>query len=154
MKEKKFSVTNKYRPIIELVKVSDKKTLAIWAIDCVKRVMPNFEEKYPGDNRPRKAIDALQVWIDTGVAKMEYIRKAALLSHAAARELDKNTAACSTARAAGHAAATAHVPAHSISAANYALQAISRTKNPSEREAAINRERDWQYQHLVELNKK
>jgi hypothetical protein len=152
MKEKtKFSVTNKYEPIVGLVKETDKKTLAIWAIDCVERVIPNFKEKYPEDNRPRKAIDALQEWIDTGVFRMKYIRKAALLSHAAAREAGENTAACSTARAAGHAVATAHVPTHSIGAANYALQAIYRTKNPSERDAAIDKERDWQYKHLLKL---
>lgn len=152
MKEKsKFSVTHKDESTVELMGKTDHKTLAIWAIDCVERVMPYFEEKYPEDHRPRKAIEALQAWINTGVFKMADIRKAALISHAAAREVGDDNAARSTARAAGQAVATAHVPTHSIVAANYALQAIHRATNPSDANATIAKERDWQYQHLLEL---
>lgn len=152
MKEKtKFSVTHKDKAIVELMKKADQKTLAIWAIDCVERVMPYFEEKYPEDQRPRKAIEVLQAWINTGVFKMADIRKAALASHAAAREVGEDNKARSTARAAGQAVATAHVPTHSIGAANYALQAIHRATNPSDADAVIAKERDWQYQHLLEL---
>ena len=108
MKEKtKFSVTHKDKAIVELMKKAYQKTLAIWAIDCVERVMPYFEEKYPEDQRPRKAIEVLQAWINTGVFKMAYIRKAALSSHTAAREVGEDNKARSTARAAGQAVATA-----------------------------------------------
>jgi len=152
MKEKsKFSVTHKDELIVELMRKTDHRTLAIWAIDCVERVMPHFEKKYPEDHRPRKAIEALQAWINTGVFKMADIRKAALTSHAAAREVGDDNAARSTAHAAGQAVATAHVPTHSIGAANYALQAIYRATNPSDSDAAIAKERDWQYRHLLEL---
>ena len=152
MKEKsKFSVTHKDEPMVELVKKTDHKTLAIWAIDCTLRVLPYFEEKFPEDHRPRNAIEALQAWINTGVFKMADIRKASLSSHAAAREVGEDNAARSTARAAGQAVATAHVPTHSIGAANYALQAIRRANNPSNADAVVTRERDWQYQHLLEL---
>jgi len=82
---------------------------------------------------------------------MAKIRTAALSSHAAAREIGKNSAARSAARAAGQAAATAHVPAHSIGAANYALQAIHRASGASDADGAVARERDWQYRHLLEL---
>lgn len=152
MKEKtKFSVTHKDKAIVELMKKADQKTLAIWAIDCVERVMPYFEEKYPEDQRPRKAIEVLQAWINTGVFKMADIRKAALASHAAAREVREDNEARSTARASGQAVATAHVPTHSIGATNYVLQAIHRATNPSDADAVIAKERDWQYQHLLEL---
>jgi len=151
MKKSKFSVTHKDNSTIELVRKTDHKTLAIWAIDCVERVMQYFEEKYPEDHRPRKAIEALRAWINTGVFKMADIRKAALTSHAAAREVGEDNAARSAARAAGQAVATAHVPTHSIGAANYALQAIHRSTNHSDADAAIAKERDWQYQHLLEL---
>ena len=113
--------------------------------------MPYFEEKYPEDQRPRKAIEALQAWIITGVFKMAVIRKASLTSHAAAREVGVDNAARSAARAAGQAVATAHVPTHSIAAAIYALQAIYRATNPSAAAAAVTKERDWQYQHLLAL---
>jgi len=153
MKESKFSVTSKDESIVKLVIKTDHKTLAVWAIDCVEHVLPYFEEMYPEDHRPRQAIEALQTWISTGVFKMAVIRKAALASHAAAREVGEDNAARSAARAAGQAVATAHVPTHSIGAANYALQAIHRATNSSDADAVMDKERDWQYQHLFELSK-
>ncbi|PIU68797.1 hypothetical protein COS81_02605 [candidate division WWE3 bacterium CG06_land_8_20_14_3_00_42_16] len=151
MEKFKFSVTHKDDSMVELVRKTDHKTLAIWTVDCVERVMPYFEEKYPEDHRPRNAIEALQAWINTGVFKMDDIRKASLASHAAAREVGEDNAARSTARAAGQAVATAHVPTHSIGAANYTLQAIHRASNISDADAAVAKERDWQYNHLLKL---
>ncbi|MCL4533600.1 MAG: hypothetical protein M1370_00355 [Bacteroidetes bacterium] len=155
MKEKsRFSITHKDEATVELMRKTDHKTLAVWAINCVERVMPYFEDKYPEDHRPRNAIEALQAWISTGVFKMADVRKASLTSHAAAREVGEDNAARSAARAAGQAVATAHVPTHSIGAANYALQAIHRATNPSDADAAVAKERDWQYRHLLEIRKR
>jgi hypothetical protein len=155
MGKSKFSLTQyKDERIVELVGKTGHKTLAVWAIDCVERVLPYFEEKYPEDNRPRNAIETLQTWINTGIFKMAVIRKASLDSHAAAREVGEDNAARSAARAAGQAVATAHVPTHAIGAAIYALQAIHRAANPSDTDAAVDKERDWQYQHLVGLREK
>jgi hypothetical protein len=151
IKKLKFSIKHKDKSIVELVSKTDHKTLAVWAIDCVERVLTYFEEKYPEDHRPRQAIEALQTWINTGVFKMAVIRNAALTSHAAAREVGEDNAARSAARAAGQAVATAHVPTHSIGAANYALQAIHRATSSSNADAAVAKERHWQYQHLLEL---
>ena len=154
-KRPKFSLTQcKDERIARLVRKTDKKTLAAWAIDCAERVLPYFEEKYPEDNRPRKAIEALQKWIRTGVFRMADIRGAALASHAAAREVGEDNAARSAARAAGQAVATAHVPTHSIGAAIYALQAIYRATDPAKADAAIAKERAWQYKRLAKLRKK
>ena len=154
MKKSKFSLTYKVESILELVRKTDKKTLAIWAIDCVERVLPYFEEKYPKDHRPRNAITTLRTWLRTGTFNMAVIRKAALASHAAAREVGEDNAARSAARAAGQAVSTAHVPTHSVGAASYALQAIYRATITSDADAAIAKERDWQYQHLIDLRKK
>ena len=152
MEKSKFLLTTyKDEATIELVKKTDHKTLAMWAIDCVERVVPYFEEKFPDDHRPQQAIEALQAWIHTGVFKMAVIRKASLTSHAAAREVGKDTAARSVARAAGQAVATAHVPLHALGAANYALQAIHRACNSSDANAAVAKEREWQIQHLLDL---
>ncbi|MCX6690201.1 MAG: hypothetical protein NTZ39_11035 [Methanoregula sp.] len=153
-KRPKFSVTHKDESMAELVKVTDHKTLAIWAIDCVERVLPFFEKKYPDDPRPRNALEACRAWITTGIFKISDIRKASLTAHAAAREVGEDTAARSAARAAGQAVATAHVPTHSLGAANYALQAIYRAATPPDAGAAIARERDWQYQHLLVLRER
>ncbi|MFH1031327.1 MAG: hypothetical protein V1767_01970 [Chloroflexota bacterium] len=145
MGKSKFSLKQYKGEFLELVSKTDHKTLAIWAIDCAERVLSFFEEKYPGDHRPRNVIETLQVWINTGVFKMSVIRKASLDAHAAAREVGEDNAARSAARAAGQAVATAHVPTHSIGAAIYALQAIHRAADTSDADAAVARERDWQY---------
>lgn len=148
MEKSKFSITRKDEEMLELVSKTDHKTLALWAIDCAERVMPYFEEKYPYDPRPRQAIETLKIWIDTGVFKMAIIRKASLDSHAAAREVGEDNPARSTARAAGQAVATAHVPRHAYGPAIYAQQAIYRATNSME---TVESERNWQYKHLLFL---
>lgn len=102
-----------------LVSKTDQRVLAFCTIACAKRVLPYFEQKYPQDQRPRTAIETLKEWIETGVFKMAVIRKASLDSHAAAREVGKDNPARSTARAAGQAVATAHVPRHAYDSAIY-----------------------------------
>jgi hypothetical protein len=151
MEEAKFSLTHRVESMVELVSRTDHTSLAVWAVDCVERVMPYFEERFPEDHRPRNAIESLQAWINTGVFRMADIRKASLASHAAAREVGEDNAARSAARAAGQAVATAHVPTHSIGAAQYALQAVHRATVPSDADAAVAKEREWQYQHLLDV---
>jgi hypothetical protein len=151
MAKSKFSITHEDESMVELVKNTDHKTLAIWAIDCAERVMPYFEERYPRDRRPRHAIETLKTWVDTGVFKMAVIRKASLDSHAAAREVGEDSPARSAARAAGQAVATAHVPRHAYGPAIYAQQAIYRATNSMD---AVESERNWQYQHLLDLGNK
>jgi hypothetical protein len=154
MGKSKFSLAKEKAYFMDIVSQPDQKILAIWAIDCAERILPYFEQKYPDDKRPRQAIETLQKWIQTGIFKMAEIRKASLDSHAAAREVGDDNAARSAARAAGQAVATAHVPTHAIGAAIYGLQAIHRATNATDADAAVTKERDWQYQHLLELRAK
>ncbi len=151
VRKSKFSLKQHKAKFLRIVERTDHKTLAVWAIDCAERVLPYFEEEHPEDNRPRKAIETLQAWINTGAFKMADIRKASLAAHAAAREAGGDNAARSAARAAGQAVATAHVPTHSIGAAIYALQAIHRAMDSSGADALVGKERDWQYRHLLRL---
>lgn len=118
----------------------DHKTLAIWAADCAEHVLSYFEERYPEDNRPRKAIKACRTWARTGIFKMADVRRDSLAAHAAAREAEENSAARFAARAAGQAVATAHVPSHAIGAAWYGVKAA--------KVAGVSGEREWQYGSL------
>jgi hypothetical protein len=136
-------------PIAELLSKLDHKTLVIWATDCAEHVLPYFEEKYPKDNRPRKAIEAGCAWIRGEIAMSE-ARTAAFAAHAAARDANPD-AARAAARAAGHAAATAHVAGHAVHAATYAARAAGHTVDSTDVDAAIAKERDWQYQQLLNL---
>jgi len=151
MEKSKFSLTQHKARFAELASKTEHRTLAFWAIACAERVLPHFEQKYPEDRRPRNALEILQTWINTGEFRMAVIRKASLDAHAAAREVGEDNSARSAARAAGQAVATAHVPTHAMGAAIYALQAIHRAANSSDADAAVARERDWQYQHLLDI---
>jgi hypothetical protein len=149
MGKSKFKLTDYKDSFAELVASTDQKTLAVWAIECTERVLPYFEERYPEDGRPRQAIETLQTWLDTGVFKMAVIRRASLSAHAAAREVGQDDSARSAARSAGQCVATAHVPAHSMGAAIYALQAIHRATNADA--GAVVTELQWQTGRLLEL---
>jgi hypothetical protein len=154
MKKTILAITNpREGKIAELARKTDHKILATWALDCAERVLPYFESKYPEDDRPRMAIEAGRAWVKTGVFSMVVIRKASLDSHAAARGVEDDDAARSAARAAGQAVATAHVPAHALAAAVYAATAIRDFTNPANADAAIAKEREWQYLHLLRLGK-
>ncbi len=151
MKKPKLAVTDKDKTIAELIGKTDRKTLAVWACDCAERVLPYFENKYPQDSRPRRAIEAGRAWVKTGVFKMTDVRKIALAAHAAAREVKDDNAARSAARAAGNALATAHVPTHAVAAAIYSAKAVRDAVEPALAEIAIDKEREWQLQHLLNL---
>jgi tRNA(Ile)-lysidine synthase TilS/MesJ len=118
----------------------DQMSLALWAADCAEHALPYFEKECPGDDRPRKAIEAGRAWA-RGEIKVGEARTAALAAHAAARDTD-HSAARAAARAAGHSAATAHVAGHAPHAADYAVKAAEA--------AGIAGEREWQYRHLPE----
>jgi hypothetical protein len=76
------------KEIAELTGKMDHKTLAIWATDCAEHVLSYFEEKYPNDDRPRKAVEAGRAWV-RGEIKMSEARTAAFAAHAAARDVDE-----------------------------------------------------------------
>lgn len=126
----------------------DQKILALWATDCAEHVLPYFEEKYPNNDRPRRAIETLRAWINTGVFKMAVIRKASLDSHAAAHDACENgeEAACFAAHAAGQAVATAHVPTHALGSSIYGIRAAAAYFGNVD-DGLIN-ERNWQLRRL------
>jgi hypothetical protein len=116
--------------------------LTLWAADCAERVLPIFEVECPNDLRPRQAIEAARLWQRGSLAMMD-ARKLAFACHAAARQ-SISKAAVASARAAGHAAATAHVVTHAPHAANYARKAKAAAgENPDF-------ERQWQLDQLPE----
>ena len=125
----------------------DQQLLALRAADCAEHVLPIFEARYPGDERPRNAVEAGRAWA-RGALTCGEARKTALAAHAAARDAD-DPAACAAARAAGHAAATAHVASHARHAAAYAVEA-ARAVDTTDAEAAATKERKWQVRRLPE----
>ena len=127
---------------------SDHSSLTLWAADCAEHMLACFEEKYPSDDRPRKAIEAARAWT-RGEIRVGPARAAAVAAHAAARDADES-AARAAARAAGQAAGTPHMAGHARHAAAYAVEAATCAADPAAAAAATAKERDWQYRRLPE----
>ena len=128
----------------------NQKALAIWAADCAERVLPYFEEKYPDDDRPRKAIGVLHAWIRGEIKGFREARAASFTVLAAARGKKEKDAAFA-ARAAQQAAATPHVSTHALGASLYAIRAVAaHTGNVDD---GLIKERKWQLEHLRRIIK-
>ncbi len=119
--------------------------LALWAALCAEHVLPLFELVQPDDPRPRLAIEAARAWT-RGEIKMMDTR--ALGGHAMGVARDLHGAARFAAYAAGQAAAVAHVAAHELGAAAYAIKAVQAAVSKAERERAGLEECRWQHEQL------
>jgi hypothetical protein len=102
--------------------------LAEWAGLCAEHVLHLFDEEQPRDTRPRDAIDVGRAWV-RGEVRMGDARRAAFAANAAARGLPDP--AKFAALAAGQAAAAvAHVAAHDLGAAAYAIRPSAPLRPP------------------------
>lgn len=119
--------------------------LGRWAADCAEHVLPLFEAVRPDDPRPREAIAAIRAWAD-GTLSMSQSRAAGGHAMAAARVLQGP--ARHAAFAAGQAGVVAHVAAHDLGAAAYAIKAVRAAAPADQAEAAGRRECRWQRDQL------
>ena len=124
---------------------TEHRLLAVWAVDCAQHVLHLFEQTQPSDDRPRRAIEQARAWA-RGEIRMTQARTAAFAAHAAARETFG--AAKEAARAAAHAVAVAHVAAHELGAAAYAIRAARAAASEDERMEAGRLECQWQRAQL------
>jgi hypothetical protein len=122
---------------------SDHHLLALWAASCAEHVLDLFESVQPHDPRPRQAIEAARAWV-RGEVTMTQARAAGGHAMGAARDL--RGAVRHAAYAAGQAGAVAHVAAHDLGAAAYAIKAARAAD--TEAEAAGRRECRWQRDQL------
>jgi hypothetical protein len=128
---------------------SDHRLLALWAASCAEHVLDLFESAQPEDPRPRQAIEHARAWV-RGEVKMTQARAAGGHAMGAARDL--RGAARHAAYAAGQAGAVAHVAAHELGAAAYAIKAAraAAPEGEGEGEAAGRLECQWQRDQLPE----
>lgn len=124
---------------------SDHQLLALWAAVCAEHVLDLFESVRPDDPRPRQAIEQARAWA-RGEVTMMPARTAGGHAMGAARDL--RGAARHAAYAAGQAGAVAHVAAHELGAAAYAIRAARATAPDGEGEAAGRLECRWQRDQL------
>src|SRR5881628_1107966 len=126
---------------------ADHQLLALWAASCAGHVLDLFEAARSDDRRPGHAIEQARAWA-RGEIRMSEARAAGGHAMAAARDL--SGAPRHAAYAAGQAAVVAHVAAHELGAAAYAIKAARAAVPEGEGEGAGRLECQWQRDQLPE----
>lgn len=127
---------------------ADHHLLALWATHCAEHVLHLFEKERPNDDRPRHAIEMTRAWV-RGEIPMKEAHKTAFIVNAAAKEVSVvSNAAKEAALAAGQAVAVAHVAAHELGTAAYAIKAVRASVAENERDQAGLLECGWQRKQL------
>jgi len=123
------------------------KLARLFACDCAEHVLPLFEKEYPGDKRPRQAIEVARQYAK-GEASTEELRAAAWVAGAAARDVAgvASRAAWAASRAAAKAAGWDAARAAAWDAAWDAAWAAGWV-------AARDAERVWQTKTFLEMLK-
>lgn len=119
--------------------------LALWAADCAEHVLHLFEQANPDDPRPRQAIALTRAWVK-GEITMKEAHNAAFIANAAGKGMPD--AARFAALAAGQAVAVAHVAAHELGAAAYAIRAVRESASEAEKDKMARQECQWQRAQL------
>jgi len=124
-----------------VLNILDTKMITVkWAILCAKQVLHIFEEKYPDDQRPRKAIEAASNWIRD--------------------PSEKNRMVCKDAYEAAYAAYTANdydnfyaaaYASYAVYGSSYSLHVISNTSNASNVSPNKSLEIRWQCKKLNQI---
>ena len=122
----------------------ERRLVAAWAADCAERVLWVFEAAAPEDHRPRDAITRTRAFARGELEIAEEIRRR-FVGGGAARAV-KVPAAAAAARAAGQAAAVAHMGAHALGAAAYAAKAAGLAA--ADQDVAVAQEIRWQLRHM------
>lgn len=139
------------QPLKALLEQQDHRTQILWALDCAAPRLAFFEERRPGEARPRQALELARAWA-RGQIKMPEAKRAIHAAHNAAAEAgDADTAAAAVmaaGRAVAQAASSVHIGAHALGLVYYGLTSIHYAAAPQDVEAAVQQELDTLYQRL------
>ncbi|WP_338452944.1 hypothetical protein R4Z09_14390 [Niallia oryzisoli] len=133
--------------LIKLIQLQQHRTLVMWALDCAKRTLEQFEAKYPDENRPRFCLELCENWA-RGKIKMPIAKQAILDSHAVAKEIGDSEYS-NLCHAIGHAGATVHVETHAIGLPMYELTAIVLKYGKGNFEKPVIEKIDYYYNRLL-----
>lgn len=133
--------------LIKLIQLQNHRTLVMWALDCAKLPLEQFEAKYPDETRPRKCLELCEAWA-RGKIKMPIAKQAILDSHVVAKKIDDSEygAYC---HAIGHAGATVHVETHALGLPIYELTAIVLKHGKDNFSKPINEKINYYYRCLL-----
>lgn len=85
---KRFNLTKHDEELVSLIKKTDQKVLALWAVDCLSRYLPYYKEKYPNDKTIEIAFNILKDWREDKI-NMRNARKYCRTILKRAREIEK-----------------------------------------------------------------
>lgn len=98
------------------------RVLVLWAFDFADETIKRLREKYPNENRPQEALEAVRDWA-AGKMKMRPAQQKILSCHAFAKDINckEDIAMC---HAIGQACAVVHTAGHAIGYPIYDLTSI------------------------------
>lgn len=120
----------------------DRRLVAAWAADCAERVLPLFASESPDDDRARDAIERARAYSRGELDSAGEIRRRFVAGRAAASAT--SPAAIAAARSAAQASGVAHMGAHALGAAAYAVKAVS-----IDRPGDVDVELEWQLARMT-----
>ncbi|ROP72990.1 MULTISPECIES: putative immunity protein [unclassified Frigoribacterium] len=125
---------------------TDRRLVAAWAADCAERVLPLFEQEAPADDRPRDGITRTRAFARGELDAVGEIRRRFVAGRAA--QAVTSPAARAAAWSAGQASGVAHMGAHALGAAAYAVKAVTLAAPDDDGTAGGAAEITWQLRHL------
>lgn len=108
-------------PSPQALSEADRRLVAAWAADCAERALPLFEAEAPDDDRPRDGITRARAFARGELDAAGEIRRRFFAGRATGSVTSPSAVAA--ARAAGQASGVAHMGAHALGAAAYAVRA-------------------------------
>lgn len=131
---------------IQTLSDGDRRMIARWAVACAERVLPLFEADAEASGAIDDAVARTRAYSRGQSTAAEEISKRMVAVKAA--NAATTPAGAAAARAVAQASAVAHMGAHALGAAAYAVKAVS-LASPDQPEAAQEEIR-WQLAHLDE----
>lgn len=131
---------------IQTLSDADRRAVARWALACAEHVRPLFAADAAATEAIRDAVARTRAYSTGDAATADQIRKRFLAMRAATAAT--TPAGVAAGRAVGHAAAVAHMGAHALGAAAYAIQAVSLAGDG--RADAVRAEIRWQLAQVSE----
>ena len=152
---KRFNLAKHDEELVSLIKKTDQKVLALWAIDYLSPYLPYYKEKYPNDKTIEIAFNILKDWCEGKITNWNACKYClAILKRA--REVEKeNKERALILSGASHTLATCHVATHAEGSAMYVLAFLKyQNQNKENIIEILEKERKEQINHLVELKEK
>lgn len=110
--------------INEMIAAYDRRIVTLWALEMARETAQLLNEKYPGEDSPKRAAEYASLWVQ-GIIKMPAARREILRCHAFAKTItDMEDIALF--HAVGQACSTVHTVRHAIGYPIYDLTAVVR----------------------------